>query len=70
MQKGPGQPAELRYLGHVVMEHRNGLAVQATVTPATGTARTGGRALDGAHAGWSGTQDPAGRSRPRYRGPS
>ena len=37
-KKGPGQPAELSYLGHVLMENRNGLAVQATVTPATGTA--------------------------------
>lgn len=37
-RKGPGQPAELSYLGHVLMENRNGLAVQATVTPATGTA--------------------------------
>jgi hypothetical protein len=37
-KKAPGQPAKLSYLGHVLMEHRNGLAVQATVTPATGTA--------------------------------
>jgi transposase len=37
-KKAPGQPAELSYLGHVLMENRNGLAVQATVTPATGTA--------------------------------
>jgi transposase len=37
-RKGSGQPAELSYLGHVLMENRNGLAVQATVTPATGTA--------------------------------
>ena len=37
-KKAPGQPAELSYLGHVLMEHRDGLAVQATVTPATGTA--------------------------------
>jgi DDE family transposase len=37
-KKAPGQPAELSYLGHVLMENRNGLAMQATVTPATGTA--------------------------------
>ena len=37
-KKAPGQPAELSYLGHVLMENRHGLAVQATVTPATGTA--------------------------------
>ena len=37
-KKAPGQPAELSYLGHVLMEHRHGLAVQATVTTATGTA--------------------------------
>jgi transposase len=37
-KKGPGQPAELSYLGPVLMENRNGLAGQATVTPATGTA--------------------------------
>lgn len=37
-KKALGQPAELSYLGHVLMENRNGLAVQATVTPATGTA--------------------------------
>jgi len=36
-KKAPGQLAELSYLGHVLMENRNGLAVQATVTPATGT---------------------------------
>jgi len=37
-RKGPGQPAELCYLGHVLMENRNGLAVDATVTEATGRA--------------------------------
>jgi transposase len=31
-KKAPGQPAELRYLGHVLMENRQGLAVQATGT--------------------------------------
>jgi transposase len=37
-RKGNGQPAVLGYLGHVLMENRNGLAVDACVTPATGTA--------------------------------
>jgi hypothetical protein len=37
-KKAPGQPAALSYLGHVLMENRHGLAVQATVTPATGMA--------------------------------
>jgi len=37
-RKGSGQPAELCFLGHVLMENRNGLAVDATVTEATGTA--------------------------------
>ncbi len=33
-----GQEAKLCFLGHVLMEHRNGLVVHATVTPATGMA--------------------------------
>lgn len=37
-RKGPGKEAKLNYMGHVLMENRNGLAVQAEVTPATGTA--------------------------------
>ena len=37
-RKGPGQPAKLAYLGHVLMENRNGLVVDARVTLATGTA--------------------------------
>lgn len=35
-KKSQGQGARLGYLGHVVMEHRSGLFVQATVTPADG----------------------------------
>ncbi|MEO7275273.1 MAG: IS5 family transposase [Vicinamibacterales bacterium] len=35
-KKSRGQGARLGYLGHVVMEHRSGLLVQATVTPADG----------------------------------
>lgn len=37
-RKGDGQPAKLCYMGHVLMENRHGLAVDATVTQATGTA--------------------------------
>jgi transposase len=37
-RKGKGQPAKLAYLGHVLMENRNALVVDARVTLATGTA--------------------------------
>ena len=37
-RKGKGKPAQLCYMGHVLMENRNGLAVAALVTQATGTA--------------------------------
>jgi transposase len=37
-RKGVGHEAHLAYHGHVLMENRHGLAVGATVTPATGTA--------------------------------
>jgi len=37
-KKGKGKEAKLSYAGHVLMENRNGLAVDATVTKATGTA--------------------------------
>lgn len=37
-KKAQGQEAKLSYQGHVLMENRNGLAVQAQVTGATGTA--------------------------------
>ena len=37
-KKGKGQESKLCYLGHVAMENRNGLAVNARVTKATGTA--------------------------------
>jgi transposase len=36
--KGDGQESRLCYLGHVLMENRNGLAVAGDVTPANGTA--------------------------------
>ncbi|HWL38994.1 MAG TPA: IS5 family transposase [Gemmatimonadaceae bacterium] len=37
-KKARGREARLGYLGHVVMENRTGLIVDALVTPATGTA--------------------------------
>ena len=37
-RKGHGQEAKLGYLGHVMMENRNGLIVDAVVTQANGTA--------------------------------
>jgi transposase len=37
-RKGDGQPAKLCYLGHALMENRNGLVVGGQVTQANGTA--------------------------------
>lgn len=37
-KKAEGQPAKLCYLGHALMENRNGLLVDAETTQATGTA--------------------------------
>ena len=37
-KKGKGKEARLCYVGHVVMENRNGLAVDGQITKATGTA--------------------------------
>lgn len=37
-KKAAGQEAKLCFLGHVLMENRHGLVIDATVTPATGTA--------------------------------
>lgn len=37
-RKGKGQESKLAYLGHALMENRNGLVVAATATLATGTA--------------------------------
>lgn len=37
-RKADGHPSRLCYMGHVLMENRNGLAVDATLTHATGTA--------------------------------
>lgn len=37
-RKGPGKEAKLCFAGHVLMENRNGLAVDVTITQATGTA--------------------------------
>jgi transposase len=50
-KKAAGQEAKLCFLGHVLMENRNGLVMQATVTPATGTAeRDAALVLVDAHA--------------------
>jgi transposase len=38
IRKGRGQAAKLAYMGHVLMENRSGLAVDARLTQATGTA--------------------------------
>jgi transposase len=38
IRKGRGQAAKLAYMGHVLMENRSGLAVDARLTPATGKA--------------------------------
>jgi transposase len=37
-KKGKGREAKLSYMGHVLMENRNGLVVGAELTPATGKA--------------------------------
>lgn len=37
-KKGDGQPAKLCYIGHALMENRHGLAVDGTLTLATGVA--------------------------------
>jgi transposase len=37
-RKGPGKEAKLSYAGHVLMENRNGIAVNGQVTPADGRA--------------------------------
>jgi transposase len=37
-RKGPGKEAKLCYQGHVLMENRNGLVVEARLTQASGTA--------------------------------
>jgi len=37
-KKGPGKEAHLSYMGHTVMENRNGLIVKAAASQATGTA--------------------------------
>jgi transposase len=48
-RKARGQPARLCYMGHLLMENRNGLVVDAETTPATGTAeRQAAEAMIGA----------------------
>jgi len=51
-RKGPGQPAKLAYLGHVLMENRHALVVDTRLTLATGTAeREAALAMIGARPG-------------------
>jgi transposase len=51
-RKGPGQPAKLAYLGHVLMENRHALVVDTRLTLATGTAeREAGLAMVAARPG-------------------
>src|SRR5260370_27756741 len=38
-RKGHGQPAKLCYMGHALMENRNGLVIGGQVTQANGTAQ-------------------------------
>jgi hypothetical protein len=38
LRKAAGQASKLCHMGHVLMENRNGLVVDATITTATGTA--------------------------------
>jgi transposase len=53
-KKGDGQPAKLCYMGHALMENRNGLAVRGGVSQATGTAeREDALALVDRHRGQS-----------------
>lgn len=51
-RKGPRREAKLYYMGHVLMENRHGLVVDATVTAATGSAeRATALAMVHTHAG-------------------
>src|SRR5918993_1390799 len=61
-RKAAGREARLSYMGHAVMENRNGLAVAGTVTQADGTAE--------GPAAWrlNGPHDQAGRAGPRRPG--
>ena len=42
-RKGKGKEAKLCFMGHILMENRNGLAVDTRATQATGTAERGAR---------------------------
>ena len=51
-RKGRGKEAKLCHMGHLLMENRNGLIVDALLTPATGTAeRDAAEAMLGRQAG-------------------
>jgi transposase len=45
-RKGPGQPAKLVYMGHVMMENRHALVVDTRLTLASGTAERAAEAYD------------------------
>ena len=70
-RKGPGQPAKLAYLGHVLMENRHALVVDTRLTLATGTAeREAGLAMAAARPGNHRITLGADKSLPsRRRGP-
>ena len=64
--KAPGQESRLAYLGHVLMENRNGLVAAAEATLATGTAeREAAARFEPAPALW---RDPRRRQGLRRRG--
>jgi transposase len=52
-KKGDGQPAKLCYMGHALIENRNGLAVGGGISQASGTAerQTALALIDGRHRG-------------------
>jgi transposase len=50
-RKGPGKEARLCFMGHAMSENRHGLVVEATLTPAAGTAeRAAGKDMIESHA--------------------
>ena len=47
-RKGKGKEAKLAYLGHVLLDNRQGLVANVCATHATGTAEREAAALEGA----------------------
>jgi hypothetical protein len=62
-RKGPGKEAKLSYAGHVLMENRNGIAVNGRVTEANGRAEPQAANCDGGRA----SGPPAGHAGSRQR---